>query len=399
MIKDDRIEQIGAGDLKKEEVRKFDEIIDAKKLVVLPGFINTHVHLGESVFKEFFKGKYSLEHYLKVTDDITKKTDLIEKGRKIIGDYSILNIIKSGTTTICGGRTTELAEQWGIRNVSGYMLMNSFKLKGFAEELEEKYAREYQKIIKTKLSYPAIFIHSLNTFDVSLKDGVRKLLNKCPETRLILHIAETKNQEREIENNFGKSSIGFLNQNGFLNNKTILIHGNWIKKDDLKIIKKCKASLVHCLSSNLKVADKVLNLNVIIKNGIKASIATDGVITSGTFDVLDESKRCFAYHNKNNKRISAQKILDLITIDSAKVLGLGDVIGSLEIGKKADIIFLNKKDFGKNIVEEVVNAKQEIRGVIIDGKLKVWNKRVLMADEKKVINKFRTLTKKIKEEV
>ena len=403
VIKNDKLEKIIDGDPKDRDIKKSDKIIDAKGMIILPGFVNAHVHLGESIFEDFFKGDYSLEHYLKVTDELTKKTGLIEKGRKIIAYYSLLNLIKKGTTTICGGRTTDLSEHWGIRNVSGYILMNSFKLKKFSAEIDKKFKEEYKKIKKTKLSYPAIFIHSLNKIDFTSIKNTKNILAVYPETRLILHIMETKKQEQEIVNKFGKSSIDFLYQKGLLTNKTILIHGNWISDADIKLIKKCKSSIVHCLSSNLKVADKILNLKKIIKKEIKSCIATDGLITSETFSVLDEAKKCFGHHNRNqnkgNSIISFQKMLDMITIDAAKVLGLENIIGSIEKGKKADIIFIKKENAYENLIKKIINGKHEIYGVILDGKLKIWDKRMLMIDEKEVINRFRTLTKRVKEEV
>lgn len=403
MIKNDKLEMIGAGDPKERDILKCHKIIDAKNLVVMPGLINAHVHLGESIYKDFFNGNYTLEGYLKKTECLTRKTDLIEKGRGIIGDYSLLNLLKSGATTICGGRTTDLAEKWGIRNVSGYMVMDSFKLKKFTEGLEEKYYEEYKKIRKTRLSYLSLFIHSLNTFNVSMIGGVKKILKKYPKTRLILHVAETKKQENEIKNKFGKSSIMFLHQNDLLNDRTILIHGNWIDNKDLKIFKKSKASLVHCLSSNLKVADRTLNLKKIVRSKIKSCIATDGVVTSGTFDILGEAKKCFIYHNRgsriNNGQLNYQKILDLITIDAAEVLGLKNDIGSIEKGKKADIVLIEQRSSRKNIAESIIEDKYTVRGVVIDGKLKMWNSRILITDEKKVMNKFRTLTKEIREKV
>lgn len=403
VIKNDKFEKIIDGDPENEDIKKANKTIDAKKMVILPGLVNAHIHLGESIFEDFFKGEYSLEHYLTVTNELTRRTDLIEGGRKIITDYSLLNLIKNGTTTICGGRTVDSSERWGIRNVSGYMLMNSFKLDFFSTEIEKKFREEYKKIKKTKLSYPALFVHSLNMVSPSLINNAKEILNKYPETRLILHIAETKKQELEIQNRFSKSSIEFLYQKGLLNNKTILIHGNWIRNEDMRIIKKCKTSIVHCLSSNLKVADKTLNLNKIIKNGIKSCIATDGLVTSGTFSILDEASKCFIYYNHkqnvNNNSISFQKILDLITIDAAKVLGLENIVGSIEKGKKADMIFIKKEDIGKNIIRDIIKNRHEVQSVILDGKIKVWNKRVLVANEKKVVNRFRTLTKKIKKEV
>lgn len=403
IINDDKFEKIIRGNPVNRDIKKADKIIDAKGMIILPGFINAHVHLGESIFKDFFKGKYSLEHYLSVTNELTKKTDLIEGGRKIIADYSILKLIKNGTTTICGGRTTDSSECWGMRNVSGYMLMNSFKLKNFSIDIENKFKEEYAKIGKTNLSYLALFIHSLNTVEHTLIKNIKKILKKYSRTNLILHIAETEKQEQEIENKFGKSSVEFLYRSGLLTDRTILIHGNCISNCDIDLIKKHKASLVHCLSSNLKVAGRTLDIKNILSRKIKMCIATDGLVTSGISSVLQEAQRCFIYHNRNQREgdniISLQKTLDLITIDAAEVLGLKSHIGSIEKGKKADVIFIKKENISKNMIDDIIRGKNKIYGMILDGKFKIWNNKVLMINERKIVDKFRTLTKRIKEEV
>lgn len=391
VVRKDKIDKVSSGDPKPNDFKSGYKVINAKNLIVLPGFVNAHVHLGESIFQGLLKGKYSLEDYLKVTEEITRKTDLVEKERKIVADYSLLHLMKAGTTTICGGRVAGFANKWRIRNVSGYMVMNSSKLKALSIGLERQYTREYKKNKKISISYPAIFLHSLNKIDMAAMSSVKKILKSFPDVRLVLHIAETKNQEREIEEELGMSSVEFLEKNNLLNRRTILIHGNWFSQNDLSLIKKRQSSIVQCLSSNINVADKVLNLNDVIGIGIKVCLATDGVATSGTFSILEEARRCFSYY-KNS--ISQQKCLDLITIDAAKVLGLNNTIGSIEKNKKADLFFVknNKRDDG-----DLFQNIGEIYGVMVDGGFKIWDSELLENDESGIINKFNLLVVKIKE--
>lgn len=396
IVKDDKIQKVSLGDPELIDFKNCSNIIDAKNLIVLPGFINAHVHLGESAFQGLFKGKYSLEDYLKVTEEITQKTDLIERGRKMIADYSLLHLIRAGTTTICGGRVVDFANKWGIRNVSGYMVMNSFKLKALSTDLEKQYNQEYKKIKKRSISYPALFIHSLNRIDLRVMLFVKKILKRFPATRLILHIAETKNQEQEIKKNFGLGSVGFLKKNNLLNKKTILIHCNWISQDDLLLVKKYQSSLVQCLSSNINIADNVLDLKEVVKNNIRVCLATDGVVTSGTFSVLKEAQRCFLYYQKkqsNGQNISQQKCLDLVTIEAAKVLGLDKIIGSIERNKKADLVFLKNNRGGIDKLLEKING---VHGVIIDGVVKMWDSQLLGINDKIITKKFNELSAHVK---
>lgn len=393
IIDGNEIKRVGSGDPNTADLKSEYHVIDAKGLFVLPGFINAHVHLGESIFQGLLKGQHSLEDYLRETEKIIEKTDLIEKERGASANYSLMKLIRTGTTTICGGRVANYANQWGVRNKSCYMVMNSSKLKKFSINLQEQYTEEYKKNKDVDISYPAIFIHSLNKIDVGTISSAKKILKKFPDTILTLHIAETKKQEKEVRRKFGMGSVDFLYKNGLLNKKTVLVHCNWLSQKDLSLIKKCKASIVQCLSSNINVADRVLNLKDVIKRDIKICLATDGVATSGTFSVLDEAKRCFLYYQRKRGQynITEQKCLDLITIEAARVLSLDDVIGSIERNKRADLVFcrkLNKKSLFKSI--------GDISGVIIDGNVKMWENKLLIFNDKKITEKFFEVLNRVK---
>lgn len=394
VIDGQKIKAIGNGFYKKKE-KRWDKIINAKNFIILPGLVNAHVHLGESVYADFFNRHFNLKDYLEATDEINKRVNWIEEKRDDISDYSLLNLLKNGNTTICGGRTIDQAERWGIRNVSGYMLMKSSKLKKFLNKFEKKYKKEYQKIRGTELSYIGLFIHSLNYIDLILLKRVKKVMQDYPETRLILHVAETKNQEIDIQNKFAKSSIKILYRNGLLNKRTILIHGNWIGEKDLALVKRSGSAIVHCLSSNFRVADKVLDLQKIIRKKIRTCLATDGVVTSGTFNLFDEGLKCYKYH----KKLSYQKILDLITIDAADVLGLKKMIGSVEVGKRADLIFLKVNKKNEDLFREMFKNGVEICGLIINGNIKIWNKKILQKNEKRIVADFNNIVKKMKKEM
>jgi len=395
VIKRSEIKKIGSGDpnMADIKVRGGYKIIDASGLLVLPGLINAHVHLGDSIFQGLLNGKHTLEDYLRETEEIIEKTDLIEKERDTIVEYSLAKLIRAGTTTICGGRVADCANSWGVRNVSGYMVMNSPKLKALSINLQEQYTKEYRRNKNIGISYPAIFLHSLNKIDIGTISPVKKILKRFSDTVLILHTAETRKQEEEVRKKFGMGSIDFLYKNGLLNQKTILVHCNWLNQKDLSLIKKCKASVVQCLSSNLNVADKVLNLKDVIKKNIKICLATDGIATSETFSVLNEARRCFLYYQRKNGKhnITEQKCLDLITIEAAKVLGIDDIIGSIEENKRADLAFfrkLNKKS--------LLGSIGDVSGVIIDGNVKIWKNKLLVSNDKKIIKKFSKVLNKVR---
>lgn len=392
IVEDERILHIEEGIPGSRVEKKCSKTLDADGLIVSPGFINTHTHLGESIYMDFIHGDYNLKKYLNTTDKLALNLDL-EKGREIVCDYSILNFLKTGTSTICGGRTREAAEKWGIRNVSGYMLMKSSKLKNYSKAIEGKFLEEYQKADKN-LTASAIFIHSLNAIDDEILLVVKKILNDKPNTKLMLHVAETKESEKDVIKKWGDSAVGVLKKVGLLSNQTILIHGSWITDRDMSLVKKAGSSIVCCLSSNLKVSDGTLDLVGLYGKGMSVCIATDGVVTSGTFNVLNEAKFCYLYHNKfeRSNYIPAAEIFDMITIDAAKAIGMEYEIGSLELGKKADLVFLKVPHDNNNLVDNIIfNADLVgVEGLMVNGVLLMWDRKILneKTSEADVLTKF-----------
>jgi 5-methylthioadenosine/S-adenosylhomocysteine deaminase len=152
----------------------------------------------------------------------------------------------------------------------------------------------------------------------------------------------------------------------------------------------------------MKVADRILDINQALEKKINICLATDGFCTAGTFSVVEEAKKVFLRGVKlAQKNISAQKIFDMITINAAHALGLKSSIGSIEIGKKADLSFWSAPPFNsgsESLLDGLLSgsAQPELQSLIIDGKIIIWYKELLVKSEKEIINKFRTLTTIIK---
>lgn len=319
---------------------KADQIVDAKEKWVIPGLINSHVHLGESAYASWMSGRYNLARYLERTEELAQKLSL-ETERSIVTAYSLLQLIRQGTTTIAGGRTHEHAIHFGVRNVSGYMLMKSPKLRHFSEcfngEMTLLAEENYPKG-----SSPAIFIHSLDTTDASLLKEVSRLSSKNSKMRIMIHVGETAHSVQRVKERYGKGEINVLDEFGLLGHQTLLVHGNHLSDDDLSKIAVKGSSLAHCLSSNMSTADKTLDLDSALMRGINVTVATDGVVTGSDFSVLREAGTAYRYHNRflQSGGIPAQTFLDMITTNAASALGLQENVGSLEVGKGADLVLI-----------------------------------------------------------
>lgn len=384
------------GAMKDEE-----EVIDASGFIISPGFINTHVHLGETIYADFIDGKYDLESYIEITNKIASASATIEDERKAVCDYSMLQLIKSGTTTIAGGRTSESSERFGIRNVSGYMLMRSPKLERFSLDLEPQFERFYE-VLDRSVSYPALFIHSLGTVDEEILLKAQLLKKKYNDLRIMAHVAETRRVETESMKRFGMSSVQTLRKYDLLNSRTLLVHGNNLSVEDISLIRESGSSLAHCLSSNIRVADGVVDIQPLTKQGVPVSIATDGFATSGTLSVLSEAVSCYSYHNKVTCRFTAQEIFDMITINPAKALDMAGEIGSIEPGKRADIVFLKAKESTSNqdpVLQLVTDPAILAETVIVGGKMLFSGGELLIGNEKEIDDDFFRVVNKVKSDL
>lgn len=401
-IENDSIVTVESGDY-EGDLKSTGEIIDASGYIVSPGFINAHVHLGETIYTSLMDGWYNLEKYIEFTNKISSISKTIESARQSICDYSLMQLIKSGTTTIAGGRTNESSETFGVRNISAYMLMQSPKLGKFSEDIEKQFEK-FDKGINRLITHTALFIHSLGTVSDEILSRTRDLRKRYTSLLIMVHVAETKKVEVEAKKRFGLTSVQTLQKYDLLNERTLLVHGNNLSPEDVSLICHSKSPLVHCLSSNLRVADNTADIWSLMQKGIPVSIATDGAATAGTFSVLSEARRCYSYHNRFHGEehcIPAQEILDMITINPAKALGMSAEIGSIEPTKKADIIFLRKNSFAVNQPANhlLMDDSIIVEGVIIGGKQLLWKNELLIRGESEITTNFFSVIEKVKSDI
>ena len=366
LVNGSTIAQIGTCD--KAQLNSCDEVVDATGLVLLPALINTHIHLWESAFAKYFSGIFSLEDYLEKTNTITKKTNLIEKERGLICDYSAYQALSSGTATILWWRVGEVANRWWMRSISWVTIMHNHKLQQHMKELHKKREDWRFELKKEYLSEEGIFLHSLAHTKESDLRQVAMLKKNSPDLKVTMHIAETQYQYAKERERYDMSPIDTMEHFWLLDEHLILVHGCYLKKEDLEKIANAWAKLVHCLGSNLNISDGTIDMPAILEQGVTCAIATDGIVTSWTLNMWDEAKLNYVYHNRwGIQRLAAQKLLDLMTIDAARVLGKEKYIGSLEVWKKADILII-KPSSRDNIIDNLfIQNTPEIKKVIVDG--------------------------------
>lgn len=211
-----------------------------------------------------------------------------------------------------------------------------------------------------------------------------------------IHLAETKDEVNIIKEKYNVSPTIFLKQMGILDVPVILAHGVWVDDEDIKILKDIKGGIVHNPVSNCKLASGIAPITKYLKNDITVSLGTDGAASTNTLDMFEEMKVCNYLQkvsNLSSSAIDAYTAIQFATINGAKVLGLEDKIGSIEVGKKADIIIVDTKDAKVNPTNDVysnivyANNGNDVLTTIIDGQVVMENKKMNFINENEIVSK------------
>lgn len=382
---------------------QIDEKINARNMLVMPGLVNTHTHLAMSIFRGYKADQKLidwLENAIFPVEDKLKPEDIYWNSY-----LSCLEMIKSGTTT-CNdmyfgmNKTVEAINDTGLRAVVGWCIKDD-SIKDKVEKTRE-YAEKYNKDknSKIKIYVSADAPHTCNPDTIKLCVDLAKELN----TGIHIHLAETIDEETKIKSRYDKRSTEYLNDLNVFDVPVVLAHGIYVSDTDIEILKNIKGGISHNPISNCKLSSGICDVVKLRKNGINIGLGTDGIGSTTTMDMFEEMKTA-AYLQKVNtmepSSISAYDILKMATIEGAKVLGMDDEIGTLEVGKKADMIFIKndklhlcpENDVCANIVYSANGA--DVESVMIDGKIIMQNRKMINLDEKQVMKQVKKIAKRL----
>ena len=397
LINDNVIESI-----EKDINLEVDEKINARNMLVMPGLVNTHTHLAMSIFRGYKADRKLmdwLENAIFPVEDKLKPEDIYWNSY-----LSCLEMIKSGTTT-CNdmyfgmNKTVEAINDTGLRAVVAWCMKDD-SIKDKVEQTR-KYAKLYnKKDSKIKIYVSADAPHTCNPDTIKLCVDLAKEL----KTGMHIHLAETIEEESKIKSRYNKRSTEYLNDLDVFDVPVVFAHGIYVSDSDIEILKNIKGGISHNPISNCKLSSGICDVVKLRKNGINIGLGTDGIGSTTTMDMFEEMKTA-AYLQKVNtmqpSSILAYDILKMATIEGAKVLGMEDEIGTLEPGKKADMIFIKtdklhlcpENDVCANLVYSANGA--DVESVMIDGKIIMQNRKMINLDEKEVIRQVKKIAKRL----
>ncbi len=369
------------------------DITDAKGALVTAGLINLHTHLYMTAMRNYADdlpfNKWLFEKILPLEDTLTPEFAYIGS------QLGIMECIQTGTTTIMdmnifGGQTTRALSEIGMRGYVGRGLVGedlfSDGYSRLKESLDEiKYYGS--ELVKGVLSPHAIYSCSEKLYRGVIEESKR--LGWLKQT----HLSESAKEVEDCVKAHGVSPVKYLEDVGFLDDKTILAHCVHISDEDIEILAKTKAGVVTNPASNLKLENGICPATKMVKAGVNLCIGTDGTASNNTQNMFREMNLFNLIHNLEQdkvKYLSASKILECVTVNPAKALGEENCLGVIKEGAKADLVLVDLNEISlfpnNNIISSLSSSANgsEVKSVMINGKWVYKNKEFLTVDKEKV---------------
>jgi 5-methylthioadenosine/S-adenosylhomocysteine deaminase len=406
-IIENRIEAIH--DLSNFPIEKFGgEVFNYPELTLIPGFIQTHIHLCQTLFR-------GLADNLELLDWLQLKIFPYENAHnkdslRASVRTGILELQFGGTTTILDMGTLNHQEvifeeliNSGMRAFAGKCMIDQNDLfpefkSTTKDELKNTYqlAKDFHNKSNGMIRYGFAPRFILSCSDTMLKETA-EMQKDFPGSIYHTHSSENKNEIAEVRKRYGQENIEHFNSIGILNDHTVLAHGIHVNDNEINTLKKNDVRISHCPSSNLKLGSGIANIPRYLKEGISVSLGADGAPCNNNLSVFTEMRLASLIQKPvhGSKVMDAQTVFRLATIEGARALHINNETGSIEAGKKADLVLLdlNKVEMPYTDDENTAYSKivysasaNNVHSVIIDGKWVVKDRFSNKYDSKEVVN-------------
>lgn len=382
--------------------------VSAEGKVLTPGLINGHTHIPMVLFR-------GLADDLDLQDWLTKyifpaeAKNVTEQFVRVGARLGLAEMIRGGTTTYCDMYYFEdaIADETakaGVRGVLGETVID-FPVadnKTFADGLAyvEKFVARWKG---NDLIVPAIAPHAPYTVNEEHLKAARAFSDRTGAP-IVIHIAETKREVDDMVKAKGASPVAYLDRIGFLNDRVIAAHMVWPQGTDIAILKQRGVGVVHNPQSNMKLAAGVAPVPRMLKEGVLLGLGTDGAASNNDLNMWEEMDTVAKLHKVftgDPKVISARQAFEFATIRGAQALHMEKEIGSLEVGKRADILIIDRDTLNQipiyNIYSDLVYATKaaDVVTVIINGRIVMRDRRLLTLNEAAIKTEARSFRDRI----
>lgn len=397
-IKEGKISYIGeafqtGSKLKANSDLKAKKTYHLNNHLVCPSFVNTHTHLPMSLFRGLADNlplKNWLEDCIFPLEENLLKEDFIKTGTEL----ALLELVRSGITTVCdmyfyNQAIADSLDQSGLRGIVAVAVPS-------VEKDWQEWKNKTLNLKKQYKNHPRVSIglapHAPYTVETKT---LRELgeYSKSENLPLAIHVSESEWEQEEIKKRHNKTPVQYLHSLGVTGDKSLFVHCVQANEKDLQIMAETKTSFSYNPKSNMKLSNGIAPINSALEKGVYIGLGTDGAASNNNLNFLEEmgagaKLQALRYGDQS---ITAQQMFQMATIEGAKALGLEKEIGSIELGKRADIMALDLSHvsfhpFYNPISNIVYSARgNEVSFVMCEGQLLMENYELKTLDEEKIL--------------
>ncbi|MCS7132470.1 MAG: amidohydrolase [Aigarchaeota archaeon] len=392
---------ISEGEIKyvgKEEIMGEEEI-DARGCVVMPGLVNCHTHSPMTLFRNAFEDQ-PLEKWLKEyvwPVEAMLKPEHVRAGAMLAAaEMALAGVTCFNDMYFFMDEVAKAAVEVGIRGVLSEGLVELFSDKTSEEVLKKgvRFAEEYHGW--KGMIWAALGPHAEYSCSLEFLSRIREEADRLG-VGIHIHLAEVKPPVDEFVRKHGKTPIKALDEIGFLKKDVLIAHAIYLNDDDLNILKRWDVAIAYNPVSNMKLASGAARVDEMMKLGIRVGLGTDGPGSNNTLDLLQDVKIASLLQKlryMDPSSLPAERAVRMMSRGGAEALNLDHLIGSIELGKRADIVVLDTRKARYLPLRDPYTAitycssGSDVRDVIVDGKIIVRNGKLQTVDLDIVVNEF-----------
>ncbi|MBN1624985.1 MAG: amidohydrolase [Deltaproteobacteria bacterium] len=407
-IKGDRVLDIRPAGISPSD--EGTEIINADKCIVMPGLVNGHCHTAMTIFRGY-ADDLSLNEWLYKRIFPAEAAHATPENVYWGALLGCLEMIASGTTSLIDGYFYEdesfrAVHESGMRAILGQGVID-FPAPGVTDPKEN--LRIGKEFIEKHLHFsglitPGLFCHSpVTCSDKTLARAME--ISMEYSVPMQTHLSETRKEVDKIINRTGKRPALHLNDLGLLNKNLIAAHSVHLDDEEITLLSRKGVKVVHSPESNMKLSSGVARVTDMIDAGIKPGIGTDGCASNNNLDLfkeMDTAAKLGKVFTSDPSNLKAGTVLRMATIWGAGVMGLGDQTGTIERGKKADIIVVDTRSPNMtplyNPVSSLVYSASgsDVKDVVVNGRILMKDRMFLTLDCKEITARVRAIGREIK---
>lgn len=406
-VRDGAIVALGPRDVVEAE-HHAARVIEACDALIIPGLIDAHTHMPMTLFRGLADDlplHTWLEKHVWPAERQFIHPETVRWGSRL----GVAELLRSGVTTFCDmyfyeGEVATVVDELGSRAVLGQAFFDFTSPQGLDVEHNVSYAEQFiarwrghPRIV------PALAPHAPYTVSPDLYRRLHALAERH-DVLLLTHVAETRDEDRDVRARYGRSPTRHLANLGLVDERLVAAHCVWVDGEEIELLAAGDAGVVHNPRSNLKLGSGIAPVPDLLRAGIRVGLGTDGAASNNELDLFAEIQMAALIHKGvrlDPLAVPAPVALEMATIGGARVLRLEHLVGSLEVGKRADLAIIDlDKDNLVPLYDPLSHLayaveSSDVRTVLVDGRVVLEDGRLTTADEREIRRRIRTLATEI----